>query len=147
MLYKCSCQQGKVEAKLAKGITWKNWVYALAVLHSQKIPTKTLLFLEGKPGRSPAAHTHQYLFLLGVEIVSLRSEMCHWDFHCGEKRGGNCWKLKAGTASGALLLRGSCVIGSGNRGAFEEQSGAGGFPWSSSVSQNLPSERLCKLCF
>lgn len=28
-----------------------------------------------------------------------------------------------------------------------EQSGAGGFPWSSSVSQNLPSARLCKLCF
>lgn len=85
MLYKCSCQQGEVGAKLAKGIAWKNWIYALAVLHLKKIPTKTLLFLEGKPGRSSAARTHQYLFLLGVEIVSLCSEMCHWDFHCGKK--------------------------------------------------------------
>lgn len=70
-----------MEARLAKGINWKNWICALAVLHLQKIPTKTLLFLEG----SSAARSHQYLFLLGVEIVSLRSEGCHWDFHCGEK--------------------------------------------------------------
>lgn len=68
-----------MEAKLAKGITWKNWMYSLAVLHSQKIPTKILLFLEGSDQAWEAwlehcfsQHTHQYLFLLlGVEIVSL----------------------------------------------------------------------------
>lgn len=69
-----------MEAKLAKGITWKNWTYGLAVLHLQKIPTKMLLFLEGTDQAREAwleqcfsQHTHQYLFLLlGVEIVSLR---------------------------------------------------------------------------
>ena len=71
---------GKMEAKLEKGITWKNWMYSLAVLHLQKIPTKMLLFLEGSDWAREAwsehrfsQHTHQYLFLLlGVEIVSLR---------------------------------------------------------------------------
>jgi len=69
-----------MEAKLAKGITWKNWTYGFAVLHLQRIPTKMLLFLEGSNRAWEAwsehclsQHAHQYLFLLlGVEIVSLR---------------------------------------------------------------------------
>lgn len=68
-----------MEAKLAKGTTWINWMYHLAMLHLQKIPTKMLLFLEGSDQTWEAwsehffsQHTHQYLFLLlGVEIVSL----------------------------------------------------------------------------
>lgn len=52
----------KKEAKLAKGITWKNWTYSLAALHLQRIPTKMPLFLEGsirlrKPAWSPASHS------------------------------------------------------------------------------------------
>lgn len=54
----------------------------------------------GREAWSELCCSHSPVFFLpGAGIVSLCSETCHRDFHCGKKGGGNCWKRKAGPAA------------------------------------------------
>lgn len=124
-----------MEAKLAKGIAWKNWscAFGCAALAENSHQNAAIF---GREAWWELCCSHTPIFVppwCWNSFPSLRNVSL--GFPLQEKGDGNCWKKRLGE------LQESCASG---KLCWEleswilEQSGAGGFPWSSSVSPKPP---------